>query len=311
MSRARRSPPQLSDPALFQSAPPGQSNWVTGDGGAPDLPHGVSDGQVRVQVRNTFVEFGARPTPANMPITAPASSVGRLTGPNALCVAVAPAGYMRVGAPQAVAPAARWSDDVPLDSQEPTPANSQVSQRAPLCLSKMLPAAAPTTMPRVTQGMCAPPMMSPKLPDELAGHPGFAGLPPPPMMSPVFAANPSAPSNVPPPPSMAPGGLQAQQQLPSGSVIEVRSVAATAAMPRFAPPNFTITAMPTPKGAVPPPPMRTPVCATPMTRTLGVSSGGTNRLLNMSMAPVSTPTVVGDGNFVPQTPAALWPPTPY
>lgn len=252
-----------------------------------------------MQVRNTFVEFGYAPqTPVNVPISAPAKLAGRLTEPSALLAPMPE--YQAV-----TVPATSWADisDTPAHLGQPVAVgiNNGVTIRqqgppAQISLSSMLGVTSQTTV----TAMPPPPNFAPQLPEEFLIPTAAPNIPPPPMMSPAFNAGPTLAPGIPPPPSQAPSGLPPQQQpLQQGSVIEVRQVATSAAMPRFAPPSFTITSMPTPKGFIPPPPMKTPVCATPSVIQGSMVNG--NRLLHpVTMSP----------SMESVTPSVMWPPTP-
>merc|ERR1712232_1014706 len=88
------------------------------------------------------------------------------------------------------------------------------------------------------------------------GFSDTSAIPPPPMASPTFGQPPSSHSSSP-----------AVNQLAVGSLIEVKAMGlvGTSHPPRFAPPSYMVHAMHTPSGdsTASPPPMHTPVCATP------------------------------------------------
>jgi len=294
MERHRPSP--LQDVTVFHSGP-------------PTLEAGYKDNS-EVPVRNTFIDFSEHQI--HQPITAPGKFVGRLAGPATVLATPANGTARAAGAAVSgatsgsvvqMAQAGVTSGTLPPSAAPPPPMQSP-----------RLPADAATAGP----GPAMPPMMSPHLPPEYTATISGRSIPPPPQASPTVAGRgllgevqqvtQVQPAHLSPPPE-APR-LQAPA-LPQGTVIEVKSLVQASSPPRFCPPAYSINFMQTPTAAGMPPPMYSPVCATPGTGS-SVSSG-TSRCFRSFVAsqagapaigaqPVATPAGVPEGMVWPATP---------
>mmetsp|Transcript_65530 Transcript_65530/g.185869 ORF Transcript_65530/g.185869 Transcript_65530/m.185869 type:complete len:252 (-) Transcript_65530:7-762(-) len=217
-----------------------------------------------VPVRNTFIDFSDHQVV--QPLTAPGKFVGRLGGP----VSATSSTCRR---PEQVAVSA---GSVPLHVMAPPP-----------------PLRTPRLPAETAQaGMAMPPMQSPHLPPEYRSSFGRAGVPPAAggILVPPLQASPAPPT------------APAMPLLPvQGSVVEVKVLGQAASPPRFCPPSYTVNLMQTPSGVGMPPPMHSPVCATP------VGAGATVKLGDSRCFPASAAQATPAG--VPE--GMIWPATPF
>jgi len=249
-------------------------------------------------VRNTFIDYGAG-TDVGMPqlLTAPGKFVGRLSG-------FAVSGD-RERKCQPSQPTPITSGIAPKNRvYRPTPATSDVDLKgAPptggACTRLGLATLIPETFPK---GVPQPPtQFPPNIPAQLQreaadvrGGPRGALVGAPPIAAPHLPPD-LASIRTPPPPQASPvvGSQRPERRalLAEGSLIEVTSMGQVGVPPRCAPPSYSIGTLQTPSGSMPPP-MHTPVCATPANATK----------IDRSFSHVVSSTPMGCG---------AWPETPY